>query len=383
MLSIHVRNPYVNNLGDWFLLHLLFWATLLPIGARFSVDSLKVSRKRITSDQILSIASLGITVQIASVYFFSVFRKISPIWHTDGTAIHYALSLDRFVTPIGEWVLTFPHEWLAALTTATLILERWGPLILFFPLFIIPLRIAVITCFILFHIGLALTLELGIFPYVCISAWFILLPKGFWDKGVGLSLRGRQASKGSRILTAINGKLSEPVSLAFFSNVIMSTVLLFVVVSSNLLYAEKMSVSYYEGVYKYVEPLINSLNLRQRWNMFSPHPAKQDGWVLVIGVKGDGTMVDLDRNNERVSWERPVDISATYRDQRWRKYMEYVSTRWDPHARLLGKYYLSKNTSREEKISKVIVCLMEEYAVNPYESSLVHPRLLAVVVEQD
>ena len=31
MLSLHVRNPFVNNLGDWILIDLLFWGMFLPI----------------------------------------------------------------------------------------------------------------------------------------------------------------------------------------------------------------------------------------------------------------------------------------------------------------------------------------------------------------
>lgn len=383
MLSIQVRNPFINNLGDWFLLHLLFWGALLPLGARFSVDSMKKNKRISTHNQVLSIASLGVIIQIASLYFFSVFRKISPIWHTEGTAIHYALSLDRLVTSVGEWALTLPYEWLTFLTAATLILERWGPILLFVPLFNTPIRLAVIICFVLFHTGLALTLELGIFPFVCICAWLILLPKGFWVRIIALFTRSVSKSSNLRRDLYRSEDIPEPISIGFVANVLVSTVLLFVVVSSNLLYAEKMSVAYYEGLYKYVEPLVNSLNLRQRWNMFSPHPAKQDGWVLVIGVMEDGTMIDLDSPSARVSWERPLDISATYRDQRWRKYMEYVTRRWDPHARLLGEYYLSSDTYREAGISKVIVCFMGEYAVGPYESSRVHLRILKEVERRE
>ena len=382
LLSIHVRNPFINNLGDWFLLHLLFWGALLPLGARFSIYSQKNYERVSTPDIVLSIASLGVLVQIASLYFFSVFRKISPIWHSEGTAIHYALSLDRLVTSFGEWVLTLPYEWLTSLTAATLVLERWGPILLFVPVFIAPVRMVLVICFVFFHMGLALTLHLGIFPFVCMGAWLILLPSGFWDKVDSASQRFFE-NKNRRIHATSNNDLTEPVSVAFLSNVIISTFLLFVVVSSNLLHAEKMSVTYYEGIYKYVEPFVNSLNLRQRWNMFSPHPAKQDGWILVIGVREDGSMIDLRKDNRRVSWTRPRDVSATYTDQRWRKYMEYVTTRWDPHARLLGMYYLNSEGSREAGVSKVIICFMGEYASSPHESSPVHIRFLSEVERGD
>ena len=381
MLSIQVRNPFVNNLGDWFLLHLLFWGSLLPLGLRFSIDSrVQPENKGGLTPRILSIATLGILVQIASLYFFSVFRKISPIWHTEGTAIHYALSLDRLVTDIGEWVLTFPYEWLTGLTATTLFLERWGPILLFVPLFIVPIRIVLVLSFILFHFGLALTLKLGIFPFVCISAWLLLIPSAFWDNFFGMLQRNKGKGSSKKLHIPDNKSANDTLTMGFGLNVMLSSLLLLVVVSSNLLYAEKMSVAYYDGVYRYVEPLINSLNLRQRWNMFSPHPAKQDGWILIIGVRPDGTMIDLEKEGKRVDWTRPADISATYYNQRWRKYMEYVSRKWDPHAKLLGTYYLKHwNSMENDKISKVIVCFMAEYARGPYDSSPVHKRLLVEV----
>ncbi|MBX2819129.1 MAG: HTTM domain-containing protein, partial [Rhodothermaceae bacterium] len=189
MLSIHVRNPFVNNLGDWFLLHLLFWGCLLPLGVRFSIDVRRLPSLRQLPRQILSIATLGVLVQIAALYFFSVLKKNSPVWHTDGTAIHYALRLDRFVTHIGEWVLSLPYDWLTTLTSATLFLEQWGPILLFIPFFIGPIRIVLVSGFVLFHSGLALTLELGIFPFVCISAWFLVLPGLFWETLISFRYR--------------------------------------------------------------------------------------------------------------------------------------------------------------------------------------------------
>jgi len=372
MLSIHVRNPFVNNLGDWFLLHLLFWGCLLPLGVRFSVDTRRQRTLRQLPRQILSIATLGILVQIAALYFFSVFKKNSPVWHTDGTAVHYALRLDRFVTHIGEWVLSLPYDWLTAVTSATLFLEQWGPILLFVPFFIAPIRIALVSSFVLFHTGLALTLELGIFPFVCISAWLLVLPSVFWDRII--SFRNWKPWR-HRLIPA--KRAAEDVSLSFVINTLLATCMLLIMISGNLLYIEKMSVAYYEGLYKYVEPLTNSLNMQQRWSMFSPHPSRQDGWVVLAGVKEDGTMIDVWRNGEPVTWERPEDISALHRNQRWRKNLEYVTTKWDRHARLLGTYSLREwNESQEEKVTKVLVYFMSELEVGPEESSPVSKKLL-------
>jgi len=44
VLSIHGRNPIVENGGDVVLNLMLVWALVLPLGARFSIDAVRASR---------------------------------------------------------------------------------------------------------------------------------------------------------------------------------------------------------------------------------------------------------------------------------------------------------------------------------------------------
>lgn len=379
LLSIHVRNPFVNNLGDWFLLNLLYWGTFLPLGTRFSIDSRLKLRADITSHQIFNIATVGMLVQIFALYFFSTFQKTSPIWNTEMSAIGYTLSLDRFVTPIGELVLTMPQDLLKLFTSVVLLLEKWGAILIFFPFFVVPIRFILVTFFILFHLGLFLTLNLGIFPFVCISAWLLLMPGRIWEK-LNISSENNENLKSSLNARQLETPdIDNTLTVSFVFNTVLSILLLFSIVSSNLLHIGKMSVAYYEGVYRYVEPMINSLNLRQRWNMFSPHPPRQDGWFIIAGIKEDGTMIDIANDGSRIDWERPFDISATYHNQRWRKNFEWAMTKWDPHSRLLGEYYFRNwNTghNEEEKISTVVIYVMQEYTLKPAISDPVVRKLL-------
>ena len=378
-LSIHARNPFITNSGDAYLLVLLYWGILLPLGARFSLDARLNKNEYPISNQVFSIATLGVIIQIFVLYFFSVFAKISPVWHTEWTAITYALSLDRFATPIGEWLLLMPEDVLKAGTVATLYLERWGALMVFLPVFIIPTRVLLVFIFISFHIGLGLSMTLGLFPLVCISAWLILVPGALWDN---LGYRFRNGRMGDWILSRKRSPLpnsEEAVTVSYVWHLLVSTLLLWVVVSSNLLSAGQMSVAYYEAIYKYVEPLVNSLHMGQKWTMFAPHPPKEDGWVLIVGILNDGTLIDLSNEGERVSWKRPKDISATYKNQRWRKNMEYVMTKWDPHARLMGDYFMGRWNrvhAGKNEVMGVIVYSMQEFTLDHQRSSPVQRKVL-------
>lgn len=64
------------------------------------------------------------------------------------------------------------------------------------------------------------------------------------------------------------------------------------------------------------------LRLDQKWNMFAPHPTRDDGWYVIEGELRDGTKVDVWRMIEEApSYEKPSLVSEAYDNARWRKYM--------------------------------------------------------------
>ena len=126
LLSLQLRNPAVLNLGDHLLLMLLFWGMWIPWGSTWSVDSRRRPRLK-PGTQVLSVASLGLMLQIAAVYWFSYFFKTDPVWK-DGEAIYYVLQLERFATGIGAWILTWPQGMLQAMGKGVLYLEVFGPM---------------------------------------------------------------------------------------------------------------------------------------------------------------------------------------------------------------------------------------------------------------
>ena len=383
MLSIHIRNPFVNNLGDWLLLNLLLWGALLPLGASYSIDRLQ-NRKVQNRGNVLSVATMGVILQVLSIYFFSVFYKTSPIWHTEGTAIYYALSLDRIATPLGTSLLNFSDPWLMWLTSYVLHLERWAWVVLLFPFFVVPIRTTVAFLFICFHLGLALCFNLGVFPYVCIVAWILFIPGPVWDMYSNFChiISGRiKAVQASIRLEEANNKAAYPSQSLLLFESLIGIFLVWVVFSSNLYHAGLMGVGYYDHGYRYVEPLVNSLNLKQRWNMFSPHPSKRDGWFLVVGEKKDGTLINVLEEGERIDWKRPENIAASYTNQRWRKNLEWAMDKWDPHAHLLASYLLRDWNSRNEssQIERLSVYFMEEYTQAERTSTPINRVLLASV----
>jgi hypothetical protein len=134
LLSIQWRNPLVGGADGPLLRLMLFWGMLLPLGAYWSVDrALKDGASRL-STRFLSLATVGLFLQIAFVYWFTAALKSGPEWRLDGTALYYALSLEQISTPIGHYLLNFP-DLLHVMTFATFGLEALGPVLLFCPFF--------------------------------------------------------------------------------------------------------------------------------------------------------------------------------------------------------------------------------------------------------
>ena len=108
----------------------------------------------------------------------------------------------------------------------------------------------------------------------------------------------------------------------------------------------------------------------QKWNMFSPKPMTDDGWYVIPGTLVSEEEVDLFNNGE-VSFDKPDLVSATYKNQRWRKYMMNL---WDKDYSYYRTYYadylcMEWNTKHEgeEKLKKLEIVYMREDTLLDYK----------------
>ena len=185
LLSVQARNPRVLHGSDTLLRMLLFWSMFVPLGARYSLDSLF---RRSDTDRLpvpTSMSSVGtaaLLLQICLMYWCAAASKSWEVWWYEASAVYYALSMDQFVTPVGRWLLGFP-ELMVPLSRATIGLEAVGPCLVFVPLFLPWLRLCLVGAFMSFHLGLALCLNIGAFPYVSMAAWLVFVPGLVWERG--------------------------------------------------------------------------------------------------------------------------------------------------------------------------------------------------------
>ncbi len=194
--SLNSRNLVLENGGTVVLNLLVVWSVFLPLGQRFSVDSLRrsLALRRETSAPALNdradppralgpVTSLAITallLQWATIYFFNTLHKSGAPWR-DGTAVYYFLQQDRLVTGLGAWLRgALPLGGIQALTYGTLVIEGLMPLLLLSPIRPHVTRLLAFALAALLHLSIDLVLPLGSFSWAMLVVFVALLPPQVW-----------------------------------------------------------------------------------------------------------------------------------------------------------------------------------------------------------
>jgi hypothetical protein len=351
-VSLQARNVGIIHGGDSLLRNILFWCLFLPLGEYFSLDARRAGSPR-PAPRYLSMATAAYVLQICLVYWFAALWKSDASWRVDGTALGIALHIDSLVTPIGIWLRDFETltKWL---TLGSIYLEVFGPVLLLLPFWTDQWRTLAVVLFLGFHLGIGLTMAIGIFPTVCMAAWLALLPPWFWDvllPKVWARFRGPWA---------VGGDLPQPsatVSLlagfflvyAFMWNLhqldrhddTMREVRSWVgrdpgpEDGAGFLAGLKPRVRSWTGwdvqppfFARFFPPqaqnLGNALGIQQGWGMFAPKPSGTTGWYVFVGTLDDESQVDLLTGGEPdlspALKGRPTDIAASYQNARWRRF---------------------------------------------------------------
>jgi len=369
VLSLHNRNPMILQRGDILLRMFLFWALFLPLGSRFSVDRCLASDEQKTPARIFSAATVSLLLQICFVYWFTTALKSSAVWWQTGQAIEYALRIDQMVKPFGHFLLHFPQV-LPLLTRGIFLWEIVGPLLAFIPVYNGFFRTLTVVAFLAFHLGLWLSLNLGIFPYVSALGWLVFLPSAFWDKLLPCFPRlGHLASRLTQTWKAWIRAHWIPSLKSGRLNFTLSKIgTLFVGLSLIYVLLWNVRTLNFDRYRSFFPPSLNGfgflLRIDQMWDMFSPSPLREDGWFVIPGRLKDGREVDLFREGKSVSFEKPKKVSEDYPIERWQKYMMNIAqSNYSDHRPYFGRYlcrWWNANHPAPEQVSQFQIDFMME-----------------------
>jgi|GEM_PF-649063 len=193
------RNRHLMIGADYLLGSLLLWSLLLPLGARFSLDAI-IRRMRqgvplptaasddnglprlIAPEQTpRMLAAFAVVLQIGLVYLCTAWLKQGPTWWRDGTAVYYTLYLEQSIYSPALWVRQWPIEVLQWLTWGALAIEFAALPLLLIPFWQPLLRRLCLVGLLGLHVGIALTLDAGLFSHTMLASYALLLRAPDWE----------------------------------------------------------------------------------------------------------------------------------------------------------------------------------------------------------
>lgn len=354
LVSLHARNPMVLNGGDSVIRRLVFWSVFLPLGGRWSVDALR-GRGATRFDRVASVASAALLIQVVLVYATNaVYKHRGPAWQ-DGTAIVHVMNLQEFTVLLGDYLVASP-DLLRPLGYLWLVLVTVSPLLLFLTG---HLRGLLATAFAGMHLGMLLTMKLGLFPLISITAFLVFVPPAWWDV-----VEGRVADPIHRRVSDQLATVSRPApTRRSFSDLrrwagrvatVVATVLLVAILVWNA-----MSV----GLVATPEPVRENVEPGQlTWNMFAPYPPTTSIWHVAPAELDSGERIDA-LQRAPVEWH-PDDPDQLYPSARWRKYLSDLTRENNDEGQAAFAEYLcsrwNADHSGENRMDRVRLVLVRE-----------------------
>jgi hypothetical protein len=404
VLSLHGRLLIFDNGGDVVLGLLAVWTAFLPTGRVWSVDAVlgSTERNRTPSEtKIVSLGVLAVLCQLAFIYFFNAVHKGGETWR-DGSAVHYVLHYDRFVTSFGVWLRERMTPGMArAMTWSTLGMEWVLPWLILSPFAVARCRRAAIVLVIALHVGIGMCINLGVFMPAMIAFAPHLLHGDDWDalerwwargarrarlaaawtaRGRTIVMRaGRLLSPGRTIRVSGPG----PVVAALRAHVPLlreCTVGLFIVFASNQLLDENQAAHRVIDHHNRapVAAAVTILNLFQGWSMFAPDVSKTDLSLSVDAVTVDGRHVDPWNEVATPRYPMPGASIPTRMDQSWLFYQYVTRLPWRPTYQTSFQEWLlrypQRTGRREDEIVSFKVFKVEDDSPPPGEREPANPR---------
>ncbi len=206
LVSLDARNILLENAGAHAAIALLAFSAFLPLGSRFSIDSLHASldardekdaralnaRPHPTREAVdaarspgwspVSFAALAVLAQIAIIYLSMGLQQKGDAWQS-GSALYYALNAERLVSTAGAW--TREHLGpgaLSAWTRAFRAAELAIPALVFFPAGWRVTRGIAVGLVLFTGLTLGVFFSFGVLGWALVASAALLVPQESWDR---------------------------------------------------------------------------------------------------------------------------------------------------------------------------------------------------------
>ena len=299
--SIQLRMPPVTNAGDTMLRVFQFWSMFLPLGAVWSLDARRRGPPALPL-RFVSMGTVAFVVQLAIVYWFAGWAKWNDAWLQED-ALGNIFKFGFYGLPLGAALADNPEVTRYA-SRLTVWFELFGPLLLFVPWQVARCRAIAIIGFVLLHLGIAVTMTVGLFSYVAVAVWMAMLPTEFWN-----FVRMREPLLAPTVA---------PSSTSNSRRIAAGLCLVSLVIAVYWNVANEISrrpANIYDAAMRYAAQLTT---LRQSWGVFG-RPPRQDSWFVYQARLKNGEQVDLLSGESEILANKPPLASRQFTNHRWRK----------------------------------------------------------------
>lgn len=347
MVSLDHYNPFVTSYADTLLRMLLFWAIFLPLGERWSIDA--VHADEAPRDGVASAVTLLAMGQMVYMYTRNGIHKLDGDEWWDGTATPMILGRDDITFLLGEYT----HHFTPLLEAGTYL---WASMMLgAFLLILAPgrFRYPLLCLFMGGHFLFAVTVRIGMFPYVAMMGLLLFVPSVFYRDVDWLARRvGLDTDAVRDRVGGVHRSLADPLPefeltpeefrsyiYTFVITVIVVTIVLVVALgavetTTTLLNDTDQN--------QEVERVADVFNIDQpNWRIFAPTPGTTDRYHVFPARTTDGRFVDV-YNERNMTWDRPGDeLQHQYSTYRERFFMNSIRRSGDNGtlSTLLAEWY--------------------------------------------
>jgi hypothetical protein len=360
--GLHERNPAAFGGAETITRCLLFWLMFMPSGARYSIDAvLRTARGEETiTDAPAFTIRLG-QIQIAWVYLNSFIYKWYGLHWRDGTALHDALNRRLYTTSLGRALMSEAWFYVPG-TYLTLVFEAGFVFLVFAPIGQPRLRALALASCAAMHTAISATMNIGHFSSVMVLSYPLLF-EARWTEAIARFCRRAAdkltASHAPRLITlwrliAAGGAdpghgepsdqgtrdaLGWRVTAARLRNLLLALVMvgcIWIALPKELGLALPGTEARFESMPlpETYRALIQTLDLGQRWDMFSE--SRADSWFRGEGRLEDGTTVDVFRGPGGGELGPPAEPGLAY--DRWIKWSETLNDGKRPVLRAYGRF---------------------------------------------
>ena len=354
LVSLANRNTLITSYADTLLALMAFWAIFLPLGERWSIDSIK--SKIGPRKNIASLASGLIMLQVIAMYFVNGIKKTrSDLW-ISGDAVPIIIGHDSITFLAGNFLRQFPE-------LLRLGGNIWMYMLLFsFMLFVFvgKLRMIYAALFMGAHALLAVSVRIGSFSYVCIAALMLFMQADFWKLANKVPINFKQyVSSRKHWIIGFFDAVDRNIPKLDFEDVFIDreqflrvisllSYLVLILAGTHLVITTLDAAAIAESPRNRFENTLwtsfNTFGIEQpEWGIFAPAPSSSDQYYVFAVETMNGTKLDI-WNDRPLSFERPgKDLNNQWPTYRYRffipenlrndeissNYLRYLCTYWN------------------------------------------------------